>query len=129
MERGGKKMKKAIKILGVLTLLFSIVSSLGFSALEVVRADDTATVTLHKKMMTELPNPLLQNTGDLDPRFNVYEDYTDGVTFSVYDVSADYYTARDGGATVSAALATVQGLDISGRTALATDTTDNTGEA
>lgn len=129
MERGGKKMKKVIKILGVLTLLFSIVSSLGFSALEVVRADDTATVTLHKKMMTELPDPLLQNTGDLDARFDVYEDYTDGVTFSVYDVSADYYTARAGGATVNAALAAVQGLDISGRTALATDTTDNTGEA
>ena len=120
-------MKKALKILGILTLLFSLFANLGFSAIEMVQAADTATVTLHKKMMTELPDPLLQNTGDIDNRFDAFEDYTDGVTFSVYDVSADYYTARDGGATVDAALATVQGLDISGRTAVVSGTTNTAG--
>lgn len=122
-------MKKALKILGVLTLLFSLFANLGFSALEVVHAADTANITLHKKMMDTLPSPLLQNTGDVDARFDAYENYTDGVTFSVYDVSNDYYAARDGGATVDAALAAVQALDVSGRTALATDLTDTNGEA
>ena len=90
--------------MGVLTLLFSLFANLGFSALEVVQAADTATVTLHKKMMTELPDPLLQNTGVIDNRFDAFEDYTDGITFTYYDVSDEFYAARANGTSVSDAL-------------------------
>lgn len=122
-------MKKLTKILTVLTLLFSIFASLGFGAKEVMAANDTATVTLHKKMMNELPSPLLQNTGDIDSRFDAYEYYTDGVEFKVYDVSAAFYTARAGGATVDAALTAAQGVDLTALTPVDTQTTGNTGLA
>lgn len=104
-------MKKALKILGVLTLLFSLFANLGFSALEIAAATDTATVTLHKKMMTDLPNPLWQNTGDVDNRFDNFEDYTDGITFTYYDVSDEFYAARANGDSIADALDVVNGLD------------------
>lgn len=103
-------MKKVLKLLGVLTLLFSLFASLGVNALEVIHAADTAKVTLHKKMMNEYPDEL-QNTGAVDDRFDIYEDYTDGVRFSVYDVTNDYYIARDGGATVDNALAAAKAVE------------------
>lgn len=120
-------MKKVLKLLGVLTLLFSLFASLGVNALEVIHAADTATVTLHKKMMNEYPDAL-QNTGAVDDRFDIYEDYTDGVWFSVYDVTNDYYIARDGGATVDNALAAAKAVNLTGRTALDTGETDVDGE-
>lgn len=120
-------MKKVLKLLGVLTLLFSLFASLGVNALEIIHAADTATVTLHKKMMNEYPDEL-QNTGAVDDRFDIYEDYTDGVWFSVYDVTNDYYIARDGGATVDNALAAAKAVNLTGRTALVTGETDEDGE-
>lgn len=120
-------MKKVLKLLGVLTLLFSLFASLGVNALEVIHAADTATVTLHKKMMNEYPDEL-QNTGAVDDRFDIYEDYTDGVWFSVYDVTNDYYIARDGGATVDNALAAAKAVNLTGRAALVTGETDEDGE-
>ena len=124
-------MKKALKILGILTLLFSLFANLGFSAIEMVQAADTATVTLHKKMMTELPNPLLQNTGAPDNRFDAYEDYTDGVTFTYYDVSDEFYAARTNGNSVEDALALVNALDpvADSLDSVGFVTTDNTGSA
>lgn len=122
-------MKKALKLLGVLTILFSLFANLGFSTLEVAKAADTATVTLHKKMMTELPDPLLQNTGDLDGRFDAYENYTDGITFTYYNVSDQFYTARANGTSVSDALDLVKILKPveDNLTEVAKVTTGNTG--
>lgn len=124
-------MKKALKILGVLTLLFSLFANLGFSAIEMVQAADTATVTLHKKMMTELPDPLWQNTGDVDNRFDAFEDYTDGITFTYYDVSDEFYAARGTGDSVEDALTLMNALDpvTDSLASAGSVTTDNTGSA
>ncbi len=119
-------MKKIPKILGVLTLLFSIFASFGLSLSTEVHAADNATVILHKKMMTVLPDDI-QNTGGEMDEFGVYEDYTDGVTFNVFDVTNDFYARRVVGDTVDEAITFVQGLAPTG-TAFRTGVTDTDGE-
>ena len=123
-------MKKLPKILGLLTLLFSILVGFSSIANEEVHATPpvTASVTLHKKMMDELPDPLLQNTGEVDSRFDVYENYSDGIEFKVYDVTTSFYNARAGGSTVDQALATVTANPTAG-TLTATQTTGPNGLA
>lgn len=121
-------MKKLTKILGVLTLLFSLFMSLGFRATEMVEAaPGDATVTLHKMKMTSFPDDYIQNTGQEMPGFGGYQYYTEGVEFKVYDVTAEFYAHRAGNNSVDASIAHVQGLTPS-TTPVATVTTDDDGK-
>ena len=120
-------MKKMPKIISVLILLLSVF--IGFGTLankEVHAAKNDATVILHKKMMDEFPDPLIQNTGMEMDTFGSYENYTDGVEFKVYDVTDAFYTRRAAGDTVDQAIAYVSGL--APTTAFRTGTTNNNGE-
>lgn len=98
-------MKKLPKIIGVLTLFLSIF--IGFGGLFnrdvlAVNDDATASVTLHKKKMTALPD-LTQNTGEEMAHFDQYDDYEMGAEFDVYDVTDRFYTERAAGKTVEEA--------------------------
>lgn len=98
-------MKKIPKIIGVLTLFLSIF--IGFGGLFnrdvlAVNDDATASVTLHKKKMTALPD-LTQNTGEEMAHFDQYDDYEMGAEFDVYDVTDRFYTERAAGKTVEEA--------------------------
>ncbi len=54
-------------------------------------ADTSAQVIIHKKKMTDLPDPLIQNTGKEMSEFDHYQGLGD-VTFSVYDVAQQSFT-------------------------------------
>lgn len=75
-------------ILGTLVMLLPFFVGLG-SVTASAEETDTASVTLHKKKMTALPNPLVQNTGAEVDAFDAYEGLPD-VKFTVYDVTAAY---------------------------------------
>lgn len=119
-------MKKLTKILGVLTLLFSLFAGLGSIAMETAFAQETATVTLHKKKMTELPD-LIQNTGEEMAHFDQYEDYEMGAEFNVYDVTDRFYAERATGKTVEEAFEAINNTP-TGATAIRNGVTDNNGE-
>lgn len=106
-EREERQMKKITKIVSVLALLFTLFAGLGNSMME-ASADvpDNVSITLHKKKMTELPDPLIQNTGSEMAEFATYDDMPN-VEFTVYDVTSQFYTLRAGGSSVDAAMAAV----------------------
>lgn len=68
-----------------------------------------ATIEIHKKKMTTLPDPLIQNTGNKMTDFDQYDGLAD-VEFKAYDVSTEFYNERAAGKTVDEAKAAVQGL-------------------
>lgn len=119
-------MKKLTKILGVLTLLFSLFASLGSIAMETAMAQEEATVTLHKKKMTELPT-LFQNTGEEMPHFDQYDDYEMGAEFDVYDVTTEFYAARAAGMTVEEAFGAINNTPTPGITPIDSGVTDDNG--
>lgn len=128
-------MKKAIRILSVLTLLFTLFAGLAFGARDVMADDNngtapaatTAQVTLHKMKMTSLPDSLIQNIGQEMPGFGGYQYYTEGAEFKVYDVTAEFYAHRALNNSVDDSIAHVQGLTPS-TTPVATVTTGNDGK-
>lgn len=85
-------------------------ASLGFGVNEVAEAANTdqVLVTLHKKKMTTLPDPLIQNTGSEMADFAAYDDMPN-VEFTVHDVTAQFYALRAGtpSLSVDAAMAAV----------------------
>lgn len=86
------------------TLLFSAFSLLGMS-LPVAAAPEHVNVTLHKRVwQDEIPKEAYQqNTGELMENFG--GDPLDGVTFSVYDVTEQYFRSiREDGKTAREAL-------------------------
>lgn len=61
-------------------------------------ASDSVNVTLHKKKMDQFPSNSLTNTGIEMPEFDRYEGL-EGVTFSAWDISTDFYTELNAGLT------------------------------
>lgn len=59
--------------------------------------------------MTDLPDPLIQNSGKEMSDFDQYQGLAD-VTFRIYNVTSEFYAQRVAGATVEAAKQAVQGL-------------------
>ena len=62
-----------------------------------------------KKKMTDLPDPLIQNSGKEMSEFDKYQGLAD-VTFSIYNVTSEFYEQRAAGASVDAAKQAVQSL-------------------
>ena len=119
-------MKKFPKIISILTLFLSIF--IGFAGLinqDVAAATDTATVTLHKKKMTNLPD-LYQNTGEEMDYFDQFDAYEMGAEFSVYDVTNRFYTERAAGKTVEQAFEAINNTP-TGLTPIEVGTTDEDG--
>lgn len=100
-------MKKRI-VISALLLIVPILAS-WFSAADVYAADTSAQVIIHKKKMTDLPDPLIQNTGKEMSEFDHYQGLGD-VTFSVYDVTTEFYNHRNNGESVDDAKQAVQSL-------------------
>lgn len=120
-------MKKLTKIISVLALLFSLFAALGSSMIETAEAvDDEVTVTLNKKKMTTLPDPLIQNTGSEMAQFAAYDDMPN-VTFEALDVTAQFYAFRAAGDSVAEAMGKVAATPVG--STVGTDTTDANGLA
>lgn len=106
-----KSMNKIMQVLGVLVMLLPFFTV--FASPQLVTAEEAtpgeATIELHKKKMTEFPNPLVQNTGDIMDYFDKYEGLAD-VTFNIYDASKEFYEYRKSGDTVAEATKKVQDL-------------------
>ena len=116
---------KIIKINVMLGVLFLILPLLTNSFGAKVFAEETAAqVILHKKKMTDLPDPLIQNSGKEMSEFDQYQGLAD-ISFSVYNVTQEFYAQRDKGASVDAAKQAVQSLTPG--TPVASGTTDADG--
>ncbi|MFW8054051.1 SpaH/EbpB family LPXTG-anchored major pilin [Vagococcus fluvialis] len=104
-----------------------------------VQAADTeqAKIILHKKQMVEgnLPDKLTQNTGNEMTEFDKYQGF-EGVEFSIYDATPEFYEFREKGnggegATAEEAIRRVQasdGTDLEGHSPVATEKTDKNGD-
>ncbi|EME8254198.1 SpaH/EbpB family LPXTG-anchored major pilin [Enterococcus faecium] len=118
-----KNHKKINVMLGVLFLILPLLTS-SFGAKRVFAEDTAAQVILHKKKMTDLPDPLIQNSGKEMSEFDQYQGLAD-ISFSVYNVTQEFYAQRDKGASVDAAKQAVQSLTPG--TPVASGTTDADG--
>ncbi len=115
-KKGLKKMKtrkqKIWGIIATLIMVFPFVLGLG-NAKNVFADDNTdmANIIIHKKKMTgeKVPNPLIQNSGNEMTEFDNYQGLA-GVTFSVYDVTTEFYNSRAAGTSVDDAKAEVKNL-------------------
>ncbi len=118
-----KNHKKINVMLGVLFLILPLLTN-SFGAKKVFAEDTAAQVILHKKKMTDLPDPLIQNSGKEMSEFDQYQGLAD-ISFSVYNVTQEFYAQRDKGASVDAAKQAVQSLTPG--TPVASGTTDADG--
>lgn len=101
-----KTRSKVWAILGTLVMILPLFVGLG-SVKTSAANEETQTITLHKKKFTTEQTPAIQNTGEVMNQFETVEGLAD-VEFTVYDVTADFYTERAKGATMDDALATVK---------------------
>ncbi|HGF7458286.1 TPA: pilin N-terminal domain-containing protein, partial [Enterococcus faecium] len=118
-----KNHKKINVMLGVLFLILPLLTN-SFGAKKVFAEETAAQVILHKKKMTDLPDPLIQNSGKEMSEFDQYQGLAD-ISFSVYNVTQEFYAQRDKGASVDAAKQAVQSLTPG--TPVASGTTDADG--
>ncbi|EOB1355253.1 SpaH/EbpB family LPXTG-anchored major pilin [Enterococcus faecium] len=118
-----KNHKKINVMLGVLFLILPLLTN-SFGAKKVFADETAAQVILHKKKMTDLPDPLIQNSGKEMSEFDQYQGLAD-ISFSVYNVTPEFYAQRDKGASVDAAKQAVQSLTPG--TPVASGTTDADG--
>lgn len=118
-----KNHKKISIILGALFLILPLITS-SFGAKRVFAEETAAQVILHKKKMTDLPDPLIQNSGKEMSEFDQYQGLAD-ISFSVYNVTPEFYAQRKKGASVDAAKQAVQSLTPG--TPIASGTTDADG--
>jgi len=118
-----KNHKKISIILGALFLILPLITS-SFGAKRVFAEDTAAQVILHKKKMTDLPDPLIQNSGKEMSEFDQYQGLAD-ISFSVYNVTPEFYAQREKGASVDVAKQAVQSLTPD--TPIASGTTDADG--
>lgn len=115
------------KIWGIIaTLIMVFPFVLGLGNAKNVFADgntDMANIIIHKKKMTgeNVPNPLIQNSGNEMTEFDNYQGLA-GVTFSVYDVTTEFYNSRAADTSVDDAKAEVKNL--TPNTPIAQGTTD-----
>lgn len=111
-------------IIATLIMVFPFVLGLG-NAKNVFADDNTdmANIIIHKKKMTgeNVPNPLIQNSGNEMTEFDNYQGLA-GVTFSVYDVTTEFYNSRAADTSVDDAKAEVKNL--TPNTPIAQGTTD-----
>ncbi len=110
-------------MLGVLFLILPLLTN-SFGAKKVFAEETAAQVILHKKKMTDLLDPLIQNSGKEMSEFDQYQGLAD-ISFSVYNVTQEFYAQRDKGAPVDAAKQAVQSLTPG--TPVASGTTDADG--
>ncbi len=110
-------------MLGVLFLILPLLTN-SFGAKKVFADETAAQVILHKKKMTDLPDPLIQNSGKEMSEFDQYQGLAD-ISFSVYNVTQEFYAQRDKGASVDVAKQAVQSLTPG--TPVASGTTDADG--
>ncbi|EMW5892925.1 SpaH/EbpB family LPXTG-anchored major pilin [Enterococcus faecium] len=103
-----KNHKKINVMLGVLFLILPLLTN-SFGAKKVFAEETVVQVILHKKKMTDLPDPLIQNSGKEMSEFDQYQGLAD-ISFSVYNVTQEFYAQRDKGASVDAAKQAVQSL-------------------
>ncbi len=103
-----KNHKKINVMLGVLFLILPLLTN-SFGAKKVFAEETVAQVILHKKKMTDLPDPLIQNSGKEMSEFDQYQGLAD-ISFSVYNVTQEFYAQREKGASVDAAKQAVQSL-------------------
>lgn len=104
--------KKIVKVILVALLIVpSICGMVAGGAMGVEAAGTKATVRIHKKKMTTLPNPLIQNTGGIINELEAYEGL-EGVEFSVHNISHAYYTLLKGGIPQEQTLTILQAGDI-----------------
>ncbi|EMM1218493.1 SpaH/EbpB family LPXTG-anchored major pilin [Enterococcus faecium] len=118
-----KNHKKINVMLGVLFLILPLLTN-SFGAKKVFADETAAQVILHKKKMTDLPDPLIQNSGKEMSEFDQYQGLAD-ISFSVYNVTQEFYAQRDKGASVDVAKQAVQSLTPG--TPVASGTTDADG--
>ncbi|WP_195943680.1 SpaH/EbpB family LPXTG-anchored major pilin [Enterococcus faecium] len=118
-----KNHKKINVMLGVLFLILPLLTN-SFGAKKVFAEETAAQVILHKKKMTDLLDPLIQNSGKEMSEFDQYQGLAD-ISFSVYNVTQEFYAQRDKGAPVDAAKQAVQSLTPG--TPVASGTTDADG--
>ncbi|WP_125608158.1 SpaH/EbpB family LPXTG-anchored major pilin [Lapidilactobacillus bayanensis] len=116
--------KKVWGVLVALLLMLPTMTGL-VSTTQAHAASDNATIILHKKKMTTLPDPTIQNTGKEMSEFDQYDGLSD-VEFKIYDVTAEYYAARAEGKSVEEAQAAVK--DLTTGTAIDTQVTDSNGD-
>lgn len=113
------------KIWGVIaTLIMVFPFVLGFGNAKNVFADDNtdlANVIIHKKKMTSKLDPSIRNSGEVMKEFDNYQGLAD-VTFSVYDVTTEFYNSRADGKSVDDAKTVVKDLDLTKRTPIAQGT-------
>lgn len=104
-----KQAKKVWYLLSTLLLTLPVfINGLGTAAYAEENASN-AQIVIHKKKMTDLPDPLIQNSGKEMSDFDQYQGLAD-VTFRIYNVTSEFYAQRAAGATVEAAKQAVQGL-------------------
>lgn len=120
------KLNKGFALIGMLTLVLSLFVSM-IAPLKVHAEIATRTVTIHK--MESNGDLSIANYGkevDPDPSSPI-----SGVTFTIYDATADYYALRASGMTSNEALATVQAADYTDATTIVKTVgpTDVTGAA
>ena len=81
-------------VTAILCLVPMFVGALGFGD-QASAAIETINVTLHKRKMDDFPIGGIQNDGkEMADEFDKYEPL-EGVTFSAYDITDDFYTALD----------------------------------
>lgn len=91
-------MKARGKVISLVTAILCLVplfvGALGFGD-QASAAIEMVNVTLHKKKMDDFPIGGIQNDGkEMADEFDKYEPL-EGVTFSAYDITDDFYTALD----------------------------------
>lgn len=117
---------KIWSILVTIIMVFPLILGLG-NTKEVFASDGNNTVIIHKKKMTNLPNPLIQNSGKEMPDFDKYQGLK-GVTFSAYDVTEEFYNIRSKGTSVADAKSQLEKISVDGRKPVKSGSTDTTGD-
>lgn len=87
-------MKNKRKWVALLTTLLCMIPLLAgvLGGGESAYAADSVNVTLHKKKMDQFPSSSIENTGKEMTEFDRYEGLQ-GITFSAWDISTDFYAA------------------------------------
>ena len=105
-----KQLKKVWYTVSTLLLILPLFTSvLGTTTAFAEENGESAQLVIHKKKMTDLPDPLIQNSGKEMSEFDKYQGLAD-VTFSIYNVTSEFYEQRAAGASVDAAKQAVQSL-------------------
>ncbi|EAK8886841.1 cell surface protein, partial [Listeria monocytogenes] len=85
-----KQLKKVWYTVSTLLLILPLFTSvLGTTTAFAEENGESAQLVIHKKKMTDLPDPLIQNSGKEMSEFDKYQGLAD-VTFSIYNVTSEF---------------------------------------